>query len=342
MITADNDKDTTRPIRIHRRFGQTLLALACMLAAAPVSIQDSEAAFTLNFQNNYAAEGATLINDNSDVVCNMSYIASQNCSNRDFQENGNPHDDGSAFLQQHVVLNGVDYYHIIVGDYTKDSFVQEMYIQADGQNYQNGNNVPNFSASVGSSSSSNAEFDMTNPYSSNSSLNGNGSANPTAVILLQVINEPGEYQEFLKDSFTSKPLITETISDSNMTAQFTIDMRGLTYSSSSPISASNMVNTVTLTGSNAFGTAGDAGTASQLDQYHITAGAFTYTPGSSSNGGGGGTYTYVEPFPNFSSPMNIDYSIYCDPSQNTNWSGNGACVDGDGSGGSWGKHGGGW
>lgn len=329
---------------VSRRFAKLSFLSAVLFIILPGSAIDTEAAFSLNWLRDYSAEGASFTSNDAYIVCKMSYISSANCSSGgfggDFNESG-AHDDGSAFLQEQLSLGGVTYYHVIVGDYTKDTMAQEMFIKATGTTYSNSRgSIAPFSASVGNGTSdTNAEFDMTNPYSSNSSLNGNGSGNPTAVILRQVINESGTYQEFLKDSFNNKPKLTEQISDAEIDTEFTVDMRSRTYSDNTPLPISALINTVTLKGSAKFGTEGDAGTSSQLDQYHFTAGEFTYTA-AGTNGGGGGTYTYVEPFPNFASPMNIDYSLYCDPSQNTNWSGKGACVNGNGTGGGWGR--GGW
>ena len=283
---------------IRYRSVKALLLLSALLVIVPESVTDSQAAFTLNWQRDYSSEGASFNNNDAYVVCNMSYISSANCSSGgfggDFNESG-AHDDNSAFLQEQLSLGGQTYYHIIVGDYTKDAMAQEMFIKASGSSY---NGLTMSTSLVDTSSNSNAEFDMTAPYSTNSSKNGNGSGNPNNVMLRQVINETGTTQEFLKDSFTNKPLMSETISDAEMTAVFSVDMRAHTYSDNTPIGVSDMVNTVTLTGSAAFNDQGDAGTSSQLDQYHITAGAFTYTTGSG-NGGSGGTYTYVEPFPNW-------------------------------------------
>ena len=329
---------------IRGRSAKTIVLLSALLVIVPESVIDSQAAFTLNWQRDYSSEGASFSSDDTYVVCHMSYISTQNCGSGDTDESG-AHQDGTAFLQEHLVLSGQDYYHIIVGDYTKDTMVQEYFIKASGDSYSGGGrgSIPNFSASIGDGSSdSNAEYNITNPYSTNSSLTGTGGGNPNSVIIRQVINDSGTYQEFLKDSFSNKPLMSETITDSDMSAVFSMDMRGKTYSDNTPITVANLVNTVTLTGATRFNTAGDADVQSQQDEVHLTAGAFTYTA-ASGDGGGGGTYTYTEPFI-FTNPMNQDYAIFCKPSENPNWSGHGACTNGSGSGGggggSWG--GGGW
>ena len=81
-------------------------------------------------------------------------------------------------------------------------------------------------------------------------------------------------------------------------------------------------------------------TTSQVDGYgfmanpNVTAGGYTYTTGSG-NGGSGGTYAFTGGGIGFDET--VDWAGMCDPSQNTNWSGNGACTDDSGGGG-----GGGW
>ena len=77
---------------------------------------------------------------------------------------------------------------------------------------------------------------------------------------------------------------------------------------------------------------------------YTTAGAWTYEDGSDF-GGSNGTYSYyqsngTDPSPDEGFyPVGLPYVIFCDPAQNPDWSGNGACVDGDGGGGGRGSFG---
>ncbi len=75
------------------------------------------------------------------------------------------------------------------------------------------------------------------PLREDSAWTGNGSANPTRVIMRQIDNSNGAYQEFLKDSFDKKPLIYQEVNDAanGMNLVFQIDMRGMDYNTSRPL-----------------------------------------------------------------------------------------------------------
>ncbi len=63
----------------------------------------------------------------------------------------------------------------------------------------------------------------------NAAWTGNGSANPTRVIMRQIDNSNGAYQEFLKDNINNKPLIYQKVDDGQIVAVFQADMRGQNY-----------------------------------------------------------------------------------------------------------------
>lgn len=292
-------------------------------------MDDALAAFSLNWQRDYAAEGASFNNNNAYVACNMSYIGDANCGGGSFNLNGS-HDDGTAFLQEQLTFSGQLYFHVIVGDHTTDSMAQEVFIKVTGSNpIFGGFGGVRVSDSV--ANSSNQTFSMTQPYSSDSSNNGNGSGNPNSVIMRQIVNSGEISMEFLKDSFTQKPLITQTISNAEMVSTMTMDMRGKTYSDITPINtATSVVNTLVLTEASRQGTEGDYNIQADALTSYLSAGGFTYTPGSG-YGGSGGVYTWSDPVDNFQ-PMNRNYQGYCNPAQNPVW-GSGACVGGGGGGG---------
>lgn len=301
-------------------------------------MDDALAAFSLNWQRDYAAEGASFNSNNAYVVCNMSYIADANCTTggfgSDFQLSGS-HKDNTAFLQEQLTLGGQLYFHVIVGDYTKDSMAQEVFIKVTGSNPTFGG-FGGVKVSDSVANSSNQTFSMTQPYSSDSSNNGNGSGNPNSVIMRQIVNSGEISMEFLKDSFTQKPLITQTISNAEMVSTMTMDMRGKNYSDITPINtATSVVNTLVLTGATRQGTEGDYDIQADALTSYLSAGGYTYTPGSG-YGGSGGVYTWSDPVDNFQ-PMNRDYQGYCNPAENPVW-GNGACVGGNPAG----SGGGGW
>src|SRR3569833_1332741 len=276
----------------------TLLGLLALIAAGSV-VNHSMAAFSLNWQRDYNAEGASFSSNDAYVACNMSYISDANCGSGgfggDFNLNGS-HDDGTAFLQEQLTLGGQLYFHVIVGDYTKDKMAQEVFIKAS---------------------------------SGNQSFSG-------IRVSDGVVNGSDISMEFLKDSFSQKPLITQTISNAEMVSTMTMDMRGKNYSQLTPIDHTAVTNTLELLGATRQGTQGNYDLQEQAQTSHFSAGGFSYTS-CSVNGGSGGVYTWSDPIDNFQ-PMNRNYQGYCNASQNTNWSGNGACTNdsGGGGGGGWG------
>lgn len=102
-----------------------------------------------------------------------------------------------------------------------------------------------------------------------------------------------------------------------------------------------MVHTTTLLNAGVPNNGGDYDFADRAETTYFTAGAYTYTDGTN-YGGSLGTYTYQDGAAGDAfQPTNKDYSSFCDPSQNTDWSGNGACTNSDGTGGGFGWGGGG-
>src|SRR3569623_438393 len=221
----------------------TLLGLLALIAAGSV-VNHSMAAFSLNWQRDYNAEGASFSSNDAYVACNMSYISDAICGSGgfggDFNLNGS-HDDGTAFLQEQLTLGGQLYFHVIVGDYTRDSMAQEVFINASSGNQSfNGIRVADSVANNGDQT-----YNMTHPYSRTSRRNGTGSANPNNVIMRQIINSGEISMEFLKDAFSQKPLITQTITNAEMVSTVSIDMRGRNYSQITPIDATSMTNILT-------------------------------------------------------------------------------------------------
>src|SRR3569833_1266462 len=206
----------------------TLLGLLALIAAGSV-VNHSMAAFSLIWQRDYNAEGASFSSNDAYVACNMSYISDANCGSGgfggDFNLNGS-HDDGTAFLLEQQTHNNQLYFHVIVGDYTKDKMAQEVFIKASSGNQS----FSGIRVSDGGVNGSDQTFNMGSPYSSTSSNTGTGSANPNSVIKRQINNDGDISMEFLKDSFSQKPLFTQTISNSEMFSIITIDMLGKNFS----------------------------------------------------------------------------------------------------------------
>src|SRR3569833_3362795 len=65
----------------------TLLGLLALIAAGSV-VNHSMAAFSLNWQRDYTAEGASFSSNDAYVACNMSYISDANCGSGGFGGGG--------------------------------------------------------------------------------------------------------------------------------------------------------------------------------------------------------------------------------------------------------------
>jgi len=292
-----------------------------LIAAAALSIPVTVAiagGFTLNWQQDHASEGASVVNNDAYFCGGLSYM---NCAGGGGAGWGGSsgNDDGTPFLQETLDLNGQRYFHLIVGDHTTDSMAQEVFIQVSpGNNSKDG---ITFSDSLCNNCSESRQFSAGDALNSNSNFNGNGGGNPSRVMMQQMVKD-GSYQgQFLKDSFTQKPLINSTVSTPDMISTVILDMRGSDYSQITPIGLSNVTITQTMLGPDKFGTSGNFDIQTQGQHVDVTAGGFTYTPGPSSSGGGGGVYTYFEG--TGFNPLNFDYAAYCDPSQNAAATGSG-------------------
>lgn len=307
------------------------------------------------FNLNFTPDDGSYSNNYAYVSCGMSYLPDANCSPGggmfgDFSLSGS-HDDGTAFYQRMFQdAAGNNYYQVIVGDYLVDDFAQEYIIKADGAN--DGYWYSGFGGSIARSASAGDPndrlYNMTKPYDVDGSLStstGTGSGNPTRVIMRQILTDNAQTDmEFLKDRFAYKPLIKQTTQDAatNFTSYIELDMRNKLYNDNTPIDPyTEMVHTTTLLNSDIPNNGGDYDFADRASTTYFTAGAYTYTDGTN-YGGSLGTYSYMDAgAADEFQPTNKDYSSFCDPSQNTDWSGNGACTNGDGSGGGFGWGGGG-
>jgi len=179
---------------------------------------------------------------------------------------------------------------------------------------------------------------MSNPYDVEGNLSsdtGTASGNPTRVIMRQKLTDNTQStMEFLKDQFANKPLITQTIGDGSFISYTELDMRNKSYLDNTPIDpATDMTNTLTLIGADVPMDQGNYDSTTDDGDTYVSAGAYTYTDGTN-YGGSLGTYSYADSgLGDEFQPTNFDYSLYCDDQQNSNWSGSGACTNGNGSGG---------
>ena len=216
------------------------------------------------------------------------------------------HDDGSSAYQRMFSYGGKNYYHVIIGDSTTDDFYLEYMIEASSSwGWYSGNGQASASAytagSISFCGTSTCEYNMVNPYDTNATdyqKTGTGTGNPNRVVMRQILDDGETYNEFLKDQFDKKPLIVQTITNPNISMNYTLDMRNKTYSDSSPIDPANRINQTFLIGDTPANQGDYDSTGAVITPIFfregnddITAGAFTYSTGSS-YGGSNGLYTY--------------------------------------------------
>ena len=130
------------------------------------------------------------------------------------------------------------------------------------------------------------------PLRADSTWTGNGTADPTRVIIRQIDNSNGAYQEFLKDDFNKKPLIYQEVNDfaNGMDLVFQIDMRGMDYSTSRALTVGT--STVTRPANPAVpgngNSTGYAGAPANADYAYNAASEFVLQMNVDSNGTGAG------------------------------------------------------
>lgn len=142
----------------------------------------------------------------------------------------------------------------------------------------------------------------------------NGRGNPTRMVMRQVLG--GEWDgenlscdgsefcmEFLKDSELTKPLIRQRIESGVVTADFSIDMREISYDDID--TAAPIVNRVTFNEE----IPGEFDMATDIQLSTVTGGRYTYLPGGGEDGSLG-TYEYWDGGFNME---NIKWETYRDP-----------------------------
>lgn len=304
-----------------------------LVTASPLALG---AAFDLDFQPVNPVEFASTPTGEPFLQSNCNRPGQQiNCSTN---VSGGNSDETTPFLNELVEVDGVIYYHTIVG-LPGDDFVQETYIQQGGRIWQGGRGT----ASEGDQ---NANRD---PLSSDSSFTGTGTANVMRTLVRQVVGDMSETgdcdtgdgmcMQFLKDGFEMKPMIEQRLEiPDEMALTFVNDMRNKSFSDPTAIDPANNINRVEFSGPDApgvgvpqssfgdpFRTDGNFDIATDGQNLRITAGAYTWSPGSGP-GQSGGTWTYfangadAAPTDGFDPTDDIDWAAFYDPAQNTPWS----------------------
>lgn len=160
-------------------------------------------------------------------------------------------------------------------------------------------------------------------------ISGNGSGNPNRVIMRQRLKVGEITQEFLKSSFSNKPLITQTIDDGKMTSVVEIDMSAHDYNTYDN-SGMTMVNTLSFDqalpenkGLNDWTIAAPDGGIGSSGVYSVVdAGQYTFRAGGTDFDGAYGSYTYSNGITGFDHDA-TDWEAYYDPCHPDNiWSWN--------------------
>lgn len=253
------------------------------------------AAFTFNWQPLDTAFSIP------EARCNVPGFSNINC-----QIGISTDADKTRFIQELVTNGGVNYYHVVIGE-PSTGFAQEMYIQRSG-----GCNGFDQSHSVGSCGNNTTAF-STSPTAGSGS--GNGTGNVTRVVVRQVLSDAEYNEEFLKDSLSNKPIITQNITAAGLSAQFIFDMRNTDYSTSATTGV--FTNTLTLS-EPGLGNVGDFNQATDAQSAHVTGGRYTWSPGTAF-GSSYGSFSYSE---GVFDVYAVDWLKYRDAAQNP---GGGGC-----------------
>ncbi len=265
--------------------------------------------------------------------------------------------DTTPFYQGRVSIDGNNYWHIIVGD-PANGFAMESYVPVSGLLSATGGKPSDFFPRDTDleTVSGNGWDPLGLDPSRNFDYTGNGSADPTKVVLRQVMGGiwdadtqtwscGGEAfcSEFLKEEMAFKPKITQTINDvpGMMISDFELDMSSISYNDDS--TAGTIKNTLIITDPDMptpYPNAGDFDmmTDRQAGYSTVTGGRYTYTPActnpttcwSDGNIRDGdwdfeeGSYSYVA---GDADPLNYEWDVYWNPDQNPIGPGNEAKCD---------------
>ncbi len=220
------------------------------------------------------------------------------------------------FLQELVEDNGVQYYHVILGDPSVDDFALEFYMRTGDCCWwgSGGGGMGGGGMGMGGPAPYSSSYgDITDRLASawtplaGPDLVGNGTGNPNRIYMRQINNDAQMQQEFIKDRETQKPRILQIIRDGSLTSTFDLDMRNGGHNIyTDPIS---FINDTTISGISSFD-------AAAVPTAQINAGRYIYTadnPAGTPFGDAYGTYTYEDG--NFD-VYGIDWLSYCIPEQN--------------------------
>lgn len=262
------------------------------------------------------------------AICNIPGQANRSC-NTQF---GASTDSTTPFIQETITLRGKTYYHLVVGQ-PDSGFAQEVLIST-GTTIAFGNVLSDSGGGyclpgggiIQWTPEMYAGCDLDNnaraPLSAFEST-GNGSGNPEAVIMKQIVSDAkaGFAQEFLKDQFNKKPKLSQTVDDATISSTWAMDMSKIGYSTDSV--SGDMTNKMTVKGQDLPGGSAQFDTSLLVNAgTNITAGRYKFTPNTGRAGiatspnpyWSYGTYTYFDG--SIDPVTTVDWSKFRDPAQN--------------------------
>lgn len=268
-------------------------------------------------------------------------------------EAGETDPNTSFFINERIGDNFNAYWHLVIGD-PSEGFAQEVYIPMTRFYLSNsGGHEPIFFRLNGNleQQSGNGwdplEFNQSTFGSDNTDFSGNGSGDPTKVMVRQLLGngklvpgtarvrdwvcDPGQFcQEFLKSEFNYKPIITQQFDEAFTTLYFELDMSNIDYNDRD--TEGTIVNTLTISDPDIPSDSSTFDMGMDSDKSIVSGGRYTYTPGIGwydDTGDHDGTSYDFQVYASGSydywggdfDQINLDWSSFYDPSQNA-YSGN--------------------
>ena len=178
---------------------------------------------------------------------------------------------------------GAIYYHLIVGS-EADGFIQETYIQAG---YDTGLFPGGSSSAVGGAGNKRGGNGQ-DPLNSTPDIStANAEATPKRVLVRQIVSDGEMTMEYLKDRYDRKARISQALNNTEINADFSIDMRNSSFGDANTVGA--IANTMNLSGIGI----GSFDMSTDTQNSTVTGGLYTYTDGRG-YGGADGTYNYID------------------------------------------------
>lgn len=192
--------------------------------------------------------------------------------------------DGTAFSQESLTIDGVSYWRNVIGE-PATGFAMEYYTRQPGsRNFFGGGmerskHDSKVSGCIGTQNSG-PLINCKQPDEPFGvfTLNGNGTTDPDKTIFRMVLDQgDGITQEVFKPLLGTKPKITQTLTDGDLRTEFIVDMRGLTYNDKD--TAAVVINNQAIDDSG-LPAAGIADfDMSRVDRSEVVAGRYTFSEG---------------------------------------------------------------